>query len=580
MQRAIEQAGSVFTGWISSCLFCVDSNGDDELARHQQVMEQRGAEREMQICHSQPHLVPPMKLVVYDDLPSPGPPPRSSSFPSWVMDEGRNLASRASSRASMSFRRKSTTPLRISAPTDFRVVAGTSTTLPTRALSTAPAQRQYRPLELSFQSPANKLPELPRFSDFNFDFGLDNDQPQAAVIARPPKAFSFMTDVSCQSRPRTLTSHTHRPSSSFNLPRKPVGSGSRRSSLATLELLMERQAPGPTPMRHPLVPHFSVRSSTTSVATGLATTTFPSPSPPTWLDSTVGVGSTPLSNNTPPRTLQSHDATASAPIIHRTLEPLTPHAQALTESISLPPLPIPNKTYERVSTPVDLGTSIDVDPGHRPFSPTITMPTPNPSIPPSRSSRVTQWLLQQTTATATATPPKIPTATSTSTPPFPFTSPSSSSRKPSLSLSSSLSDKLSMRIRSRTLSGSTLAPSTPTMPVPVPASAPVGSKTTAISDPPPPPSRATTATARTSTLDSRIEKDFEVSAPYPYASAYPLPRQGQPQTQSSTQPQLQPTIHEAQQHSNLNLSYYAYGHHHSHDNDHDHHGHSAIGVAF
>ncbi|CBF69693.1 hypothetical protein AN6327.2 [Aspergillus nidulans FGSC A4] len=576
MQEAIEQAGSVFTGWISTCLFCLDSNGDGERAHHQQAIKQRGAEREMQICHSQPHLVPPMKLVVYDDLPSPGPPSPSSSFPSWIMDEGRNLVSRASIRASMSFRRRSTAPLRISAPTDFRVVAGTSSTLPTRALSTAPAQRPYRPLELSFQDPANRLPELPRFSDFNFDFGLDNDQPQAAAIARPPKAFSFMTDASYQSRPQTFISHTRQPSSSFSVPRKPVGSGSRRSSLATLELLMERKTPNPTPTRHPLIPHFSVRSSTASVATGLATITFPSPSPPIWLDSTVGVGSPPLSNNTPSRALQSHDATASASTIHKTLKPATSQSQYLTQSKSLPSFPIRNKTYERVSSPVDTGMGIDVDTQHHPFSATMPMTTPNLSLPPSRSSRVTQWLLQQTTAISTA--PKTPT--SAPPPTFPFAPPSSSSRKPSLSLSSSLSDKLSMRIRSRTLSGSTIAPSTPTVPVPVPV--PAGAKTTVVSDPPSPPSRATTATARTSTLDSRIEKEFEIPGPYSYASTYPFPRQARSQTQSSTQPQFHPapTIHEVQQQTNLNLDYYAYGHNHHPDNDHDHHRQSAIGVAF
>ncbi|KAL4974794.1 hypothetical protein BDW66DRAFT_79804 [Aspergillus desertorum] len=574
MQMAIEQAGSVLTGWVSSCLFCVDSNGEDERTRHQNALKQRGAEREMQICHSQPHLVPPMKLIVYDDLSSPGLPTRSSSFPSWVMDEGRHLASLASSRASISFRRKSTAPLRISAPTDFRVVAGTRTTLPTRTLSTAPAQRPYRPLELSFQSPTNRLPELPRFSHFNFNFGLDNDQPQAAAIARPPKAFSSMTDLSYQIRPCTVTAHAHRPSSSFNLPRKPVGSGSRRSSLATLELVMERQASGPTPKWHPLIPHFSVRSSTTFVAAGLAPTTFSSPSPPTRLNSIVGVDSPPLSNGTPPQALQSHDATASASVIHRTLESSTRRTQALIQAPNPSKfsshLPIPNKTYEHVSTPVNTGTGIA-------FSPTMTTATPDLSIPPSRSNRVTQWLLQQTTTTVPATPPKTPP--STSTPPFPFTSPSSSSRRPSLSLSSSLSDKLSMRIRSRTLSGSTLAPSTPTVPLPAPVPAQAGLNTTAVSDLPPPPSRATTATARTSTLDSRIKKDFEMSAPYPYASALPFHRQSHTQTQSDTQPQLHPTIHEAQQHTNLNLGYYGYGHHHSPDNDQEHQ-HSAIGVAF
>ncbi|KAL4780355.1 hypothetical protein BJX76DRAFT_338120 [Aspergillus varians] len=500
MQRAIEQAGSGFTGWISSCLFCLDSSGDDERAHHQQAMKQKSAEREMQICHSQPHLVPPMKLVVYDDLPSPG-PPRASSFPTWVMEESKTIASRASSRPSMSFRRKSTAPVRISAPTDFRRV----TTLP--AISTVSSE--YRPLELSFESPVNRLPDLPRFSDF----GLGEDQPQQAPIARPPKALSLMTDFSYQTRPRT-----HRPSSSFNLPRKPVGSGSRRSSLATLELLMEKQ----DPISHPLIPHFSIRTSTASVATGLATTTLTSR--PTWLDSTVG--SPPLSSKLLPR--KSHDATASTN--NKIPKPTTPQDK------SLPPIPTKNSLasgrhcYEPPATPVDNGPP---------------EPSTNPS--PSRSSRVTQWLLQQTTT---------PT---------------------------SLSDKFPMRIRSRTLSGSTIAPSLNNIDTAIPRAFKSPTTTTATATPPlshttTAATMTTTTTARTSTLDSRLEKDFASQYPCPNPFA---PRRPQSSTISDEHIREHPTIHEAhhQHHSpnstNSNtFDYYAYDYHH------DHHRHSAIGVAF
>ena len=454
-----------------------------------------GTEREMQICDSQPHLVPPMKLVVYDDLPSPG-PLRASSFSTWVMEEGRNMASRASSRASMSFRRKSTAPMRISAPTDFRRV---STLPPISAVSV-----EYRPLELSFQSSANPLPDLPRFSDFRIEEG----QPQQAPVARPPRVLSSMTEVSYQTHPGT-----RRPSSSFNLPRKPVGSGSRRSSLATLELLMEKQVP----VSHPLIPHFSVRYSTASVATGLATTTLASP--PTWPDSTVGA--LPLSNNPPPR--GTHNTTAST--THCPSNPKT------AQDKSLPPIPVGTPlapgghSYETPATPVDNG----------PFEPLA-------KSSPSRSSRVTQWLLQQTTAPTTPTN-LHPT-----------------SRRPSFS------DKFSMRIRSRTLSGSTLAPSITsidTMPrtfkaAPTTTTPPLSHTTTA----------GTMTTARTSTLDSRIEKGFEM--PYVFS-----PRQTHSSNLSDEHPRSHPTIHEAQQHSpNNKFSYHNPNYHH------DHHNHPAIGVAF
>ncbi|KAL3469414.1 hypothetical protein BJX99DRAFT_73936 [Aspergillus californicus] len=493
MQRAMEQAGPVFTGWISSCWSCLDFSGGDEGARHPQALKQKGAEREMEICHSQPHLVPPMKLVVYDDLPSPG-PPRASSFPTWMMD-GRNIASRASSRASMSFKRKSTAPVRISAPTDFRRV----TTLPNistvpRASTVSTVPTEYRPLELNFQRPANRLPDLPRFSEFK----MEEDHLQAP-LTRPPRALSFTTDFSYQTRPRT-----HQPSSSFHLPRKPVGSGSRRSSLATLELLMEKQISD----SHPLIPHFSSRASTASIATGLATSPFTSP--PTWPDSTVGSPSFPKNSDS----RKSYDAP-------RTPKPTTPQDKSLP--------PIPAKFYEPPSTLI-----------HSPPLESSSNPTP----PSSRSSRVTQWLLQ--TANASATPTKTPTSPSTS---------------PRIS---SLSAKFSLRIRSHTLSGSTLASATTNIQIPTLKA------TTAA--PTPPLSQTTTAptmtmtTARTSTLDSRlgIEKDFDM----PYA--FP-PRQTQSSILSDEHARAHPTIFEAQQHD-LGFSHY--------DVEHNRHSASAIGVAY
>ncbi|KKK17360.1 hypothetical protein P175DRAFT_0534086 [Aspergillus ochraceoroseus IBT 24754] len=470
MQRAIEQAGSIFAGWITSCLFCLDSGGDDESARHQQAMKQKGSEREMQICHSQPHLVPPMRLVVYDDLPSPGPPPRTSSFPTWVMEESRTLAARASNRASMSLKRKSTIPVRISAPTDFRRVT-TLTTIPTMPT-------EFCPLELSFESPANPLPDLPKFNDFKLD---DQTQP----LTRPPKTFSFMTDFSCQSHSRG-----HRPASSFNLPRKPVGSGSRRSSLATVELLMEKQAP----VSHPLIPYFSTLLSTPSVATGLASGALSSP--PTLPDSFVGSGTQSKNERRPEPTYAPASTTAK-----------TRQEKALPSIPSKGSPSYGSSPYDPPATPVD----------SCPHDPLL-------NSSPSRSNRVTQWLLQTSSAKVTS-PPSSP-------------------------WKGSFSDKFSFRIRTRTLSGSTLAPSVTSM-APGPKSThPLSSITT-----------AATAAAQTSTLDSRTEKELELPISRPYTSR-----------QTMSEDRTHPTIYEGQQHKThyegLEYTSYSYQRH------------SAIGVAY
>lgn len=197
----------------------------------------------MQVCHSQPHLVPPMKLVFYGDLPSPGgitSSKPSPSLPPW-MHETRSLASRASQRASVLLARKKTqTRPTISAPTDFRRVNP-----PTRR------RTSFRPLELSIYSPGNRLSDLPEFSRFDIDSpGAPSPLPKALMS------------------PFNSAGHLRRDSGPFHFARKPVGSApSRRSSLATVELqLQQAQAQARKSLDaillSPLIPHFSVLNPT------------------------------------------------------------------------------------------------------------------------------------------------------------------------------------------------------------------------------------------------------------------------------------------------------------------------------
>ncbi|PWY89506.1 hypothetical protein BO94DRAFT_490499 [Aspergillus sclerotioniger CBS 115572] len=369
MKQAIEQAGSIFTGWISSCLSCLSSKGDNESFHHQQAMKQKGAEREMKICHTQPHLVPPMNLAGDDDLPSPGPPPRVSSLQSWVV-EGKARASRASNRASISLKRRSTAPVRISAPSDFRRVS---------MFLTEPDG--YCPLELSFTSPGNRLPDLPRFDSY----GLD--------ITRPPRALSS-AELGRAPHPRS-----HRPSSSFQLLRKPVGSGSRRSSLGAQELLEKH-----TSTTSPLIPHFSTRSSAvTGLTASMISTTTPRPH-------FSGGYASQVRNEL--RRDTNETATSTVP---RT--PTKPNLQDRPlPSIPTEDFPSSGSTYHPPTTPSE----------SRP----PTTSSENHNRTPTRSGRVTQWLFQ------------------TNSKPIPF---SPSPGKPS--------DKGPFRIRTRTLSGSTLASS-------------------------------------------------------------------------------------------------------------------------
>ena len=158
----------------------------------------------MRICHHQPHLVPPMKLVFYDDMPStPRPPPPSHL--SQLVAQGRNLASKASERASLSVRKRPASRPVISAPRAVR----SNDDLPFRRFPT------YRPLELSIYMPENRLSDLPEFEGVDFT--------DAGEIQLPPNALV---------RSKSVELLTHSASSSISR------SDSRK---ATVSMVNDRQ---------------------------------------------------------------------------------------------------------------------------------------------------------------------------------------------------------------------------------------------------------------------------------------------------------------------------------------------------
>ncbi|KLJ07070.1 hypothetical protein EMPG_17441 [Blastomyces silverae] len=200
---SMEQVGSGLKQWLA-CLTCIWHQGDEQA--HERPAHDTGVAREMKLCHDQPHLVPPMKLVFYDELPGPGPGrSRSSSISHWV-SEGWTLASKATDRVPTgrkSTTRSSRTPT-ISEPSDFRRLNP-----PTSRLE------PFRPLELSIYKPGNRLSDLPEFDVFDIN---SPNKFESSAPKPPPKVFSPLDSSSIHSAPI----------SSFKVPRKPVGSISRR----------------------------------------------------------------------------------------------------------------------------------------------------------------------------------------------------------------------------------------------------------------------------------------------------------------------------------------------------------------
>ncbi|KAJ5616712.1 hypothetical protein N7537_001826 [Penicillium hordei] len=357
---ALEKAGSLFTGWIRSCLTCLP--GEDGC---QPRKAGNGVEREMKICHTQPHLVPPMKLVVYDDIRSPSVHQHRNSLSSWFNDS-RNLASRASNRASMSLKRSSTTPLKIGAPSDFRRVQSFHDHQPKSFHPNPPLT--YQPLDLRIHRSGNRLSDLPSFEAFQLYEG-----PQRKTLPVPPRALTTSTGV--------------RDQKAFVVSRKPVGSQKRRS-LGNMETLRVEE---PARTASTLVPHFS---KVTRIETPVPEAQAASP-----VHGRSKSEGTTLTSNTP----WQNDASTSQPWGRVPRTPPAPKS-LYTES----PDTSPSKYSATYKNSPSSGSSRTVPSQFSsPRHPSIPLPENRNTIDPvpsSLSNRVTQWMFP--TPTKPSTPPK------------------------------------------------------------------------------------------------------------------------------------------------------------------------------
>ena len=179
-------------------------------------------ETDMQICYSQPQLVP-QPCAERQHHQHSASQNMSQHVSQWV-SHSRSLAARASSRASVATltrpRRSQSRPS-IGRPTDFRHFGGVDglQSMIDDAAMPVHRRRSFRPLELSIYLPdgCGRLSPLPDFE------GDETWTAEPAELEMPAQALVRVRD----SRTNSLSSNA----STFLIQRKPVGSGSRRSSL-------------------------------------------------------------------------------------------------------------------------------------------------------------------------------------------------------------------------------------------------------------------------------------------------------------------------------------------------------------
>lgn len=279
----------------------------------------------MKICHNQPHLVPPMRLVVYDDIP-PSPTPKSTSHISQFMSRGRSLASRASDRASLHARKRSSSRPTISAPTSFRRVDP-----PRRRLEA------FRPLELSIYQEGNRLSDLPEFDAAEFN--------AIGEIRLPPKALIRARSEDIMAR-----------SPSFTLPRKPAASmvdsralGYWQPSSPQLPSDQERpQSPDERNLLWNSLPGLPVESGLSPVSENMSTP-WPKLAPHAPTNDTVLTFPIPSDESTP-RNGSFYDRALSQtpPSRFAHPEPLRSHS-IVVDDFSVPPSTPPNRVTQWLS---------------------------------------------------------------------------------------------------------------------------------------------------------------------------------------------------------------------------------------
>ena len=128
----------------------------------------------MRVMYQQPHLVPPMKLTVFDGLPPTPTRALQSQLSQWVS------SGKASIRSSLSMRRHTSKPaisephppLPLSQPLPFRRAAPL-----------------YRPLELSIYMASNRLSDLPAFDRLSFTAVGEIKLPPRALVRTKSEEF-------------------------------------------------------------------------------------------------------------------------------------------------------------------------------------------------------------------------------------------------------------------------------------------------------------------------------------------------------------------------------------------------------
>ncbi|KAF2122326.1 hypothetical protein BDV96DRAFT_468348, partial [Lophiotrema nucula] len=227
------------TPWLAISFGCCASSRDVDEDSAAALRDRANGETEMRICYDQPQPISRPRAEPNYARPSTS-HSMGRQISQWAAS-GKDFATRASSRASVHTltrpRRSHSKPrLTIGAPMNFRHDGGFGGGDRIQSmLDDAPMpvrrRRSFRPLELSiYIDPDNRLSDLPDFLHLEWEAlpaGLESPA-HAVVRDRDSRANSIISNPS---------------TASYMIQRKPVGSGSRRSSVQSQSDLLQHSRP-------------------------------------------------------------------------------------------------------------------------------------------------------------------------------------------------------------------------------------------------------------------------------------------------------------------------------------------------
>lgn len=182
--------------------------------------------------HTQPHLVPPMRPAFYNDMSAQEFSQHHNSISSWP--QGHQDSERRAPRWGRKHRNESSTmPLKISAPSNFRVLQSSTyeeihnfvdikstsssrSTSTSRSTSPSPPPPppsptleltpsiHYQPLDLRIHQSENRLSDLPSFKAFQL-----NEPTQHNTLAVPPRGPNYSAGMQKQAGSERLSSLGH-----------------------------------------------------------------------------------------------------------------------------------------------------------------------------------------------------------------------------------------------------------------------------------------------------------------------------------------------------------------------------------